>query len=466
MTNLIELVNIAILAFFIFTQAHITALALLSWRSLRRYTFATSHGRLTGLIRSDNAPTLTLVIPAYNEGPGIVEAVRSMAMLHYPRFEIVVVNDGSTDDTVSRLHAAFRMQVCHRPFDQILATQPVSAVYESTLPIPLLLVDKENGGKGDAVNAGLNVARNEYVMVTDADIVLEEDAVIRAMRHFVEDRQHTVAVGGNIRPINGSVVRRGKVIDVRLPKRLLERAQILEYLRSFLSARPAWSDMGALVLVSGAFGIFRRDSLIDVGGFRLGHLGEDLELTMRLHRRGRRSGGPHRVVYAHDAVAWTEVPSGPGSLKRQRIRWHRGLMQVLWEYRSTMFNPRDGAVGVVGWPSYVLFEFFAPMVEAVGWIVVPASLALGLVSWTTALPLFLIAISLGLLNSVIALFLDERFGRFRSARATSRLLLDALQEQLGTRQRTVWWRIRAMAWNPQRRDWGEMKREGVANLSS
>jgi len=463
--DLIALITFAILAFFIFTQAHITALAVLSWRSLRRYTFATQHGRLTGLIRSENAPTLSLVIPAYNEGPGVVEAVRSMAMLHYPRFEIVIVNDGSTDDTVALLHDAFRMRVSHRPVGQPLSTAPVKAVYESTLPIPVLLVDKENGGKGDAINAGLNVASNEYVMVTDADIVLEEDAVLRAMRHFVEDREHTVAVGGNIRPLNGSLVRRGKVIDVRLPVRLIERAQVLEYLRSFLSARPAWSDMGALVLVSGAFGIFRRQSLVDVGGFRLGHLAEDLELTMRLHQNGRLTGGPHRVVYAHDAVAWTEVPAGPTMLKRQRIRWHRGLMQVLWEYRSTLFNPRRGAVGMIGWPSYIVFEFFAPMVEATGWIVVPASLALGLVAWTTAVPLFLIAVVLGLINSVMAIFLDERFGRFRSATATGRLLVDALWEQLGTRQRTVLWRIRALAWNPRRLAWGEMERAGVGNLS-
>jgi cellulose synthase/poly-beta-1,6-N-acetylglucosamine synthase-like glycosyltransferase len=464
-TGTFEVVNLTILVFFIFSQAHIMALAVLSWRSLRRYTFATQHGRLTGLVRSENAPTLSLVIPAYNEGPGVVEAVRSMAMLHYPRFEIVVVNDGSTDDTVEKLHEAFRMRVSHRPYDQTLPTQRVRAVYESTLPLPVRLVDKENGGKGDAVNAGLNAATNDYVMVTDADIILEEDAVLLAMRHFVEDHEGIVAVGGNIRPVNGSLVRRGKVVDVRLPNRLLERAQVLEYLRSFLSARPAWSDMGALVLVSGAFGIFRRRSLIEVGGFRLDHLGEDLELTMRLHRHGRRSGGPHRVVYAHDAVAWTEVPSGPSVLRRQRIRWHRGLMQVLWEYRATLFNPRDGAVGMVGWPSYVVFEFIAPMIEAAGWIVVPASIIFGLIGWSIAVPLFAIAVTMGLINSIMALFLDERFGRFRSATATSRLLVDAVREQLGTRQLTVWWRIRAMFWRRDHRSWGDMERAGVGNLS-
>lgn len=465
MSRTVEVVNLVVLAFFILSQAHIMALAALSWRSLRRYTFATLHGRLTGLIRSENAPSLSLVIPAYNEGAGIVEAVRSMAMLHYPRFEIVVVNDGSTDDTVAKLHEAFRMRVSHRPFDQSLPTQQIRAVYESTLPLPVRLVDKENGGKGDAVNAGLNVAGNDYVMVSDADIILEEDAVLRAMRHFVEDHEHTVAVGGNIRPLNGSLVRRGKVVDVRLPRSLLERAQVLEYLRSFLSARPAWSDMGALVLVSGAFGIFRRQSLLDVGGFRLGHLGEDLELTMRLHRHGRRSGGPHRVVYAHDAIAWTEVPFSTAVLKRQRIRWHRGLMQVLWEYRGSLFNPRDGTVGLLGWPSYVVLEFIAPMIEAAGWIIVPISLAFGLVDWSFAIPLFLIAVTMGLINSILALLLDERFGQFRDARATTRLLGDAIREQLGTRQLTVWWRLRALFWRREHTSWGDMERAGVANLS-
>ena len=448
------------------TQAHISVLTLLSWRSLRRYTFATQHGRLTGLLRSDSTPGVSIVMPAYNEGVGIVESVRSMAMLHYPRFEIVVVNDGSADDTVERMISSFRMRVSHVHRPNAIVSSHVRAIYESTLPIPVILVDKENGGKGDAVNAGINAAQYDYVMVTDADIVLEEQAVLRAMRHFVEDRERVVAVGGNIRPINGCRVRRGKVIEVGLPKTLLERAQVLEYLRSFVSARPAWSDLGALVLVSGAFGVFRRQSIIDAGGFRLDHLGEDLELTMRLQHHGRRTNGPSRVVYAHDAVAWTEVPGTAQVLRSQRLRWHRGLIQVLWEYRRSLLNPRDGAVGMVGWPSYVLFEFVAPLCEAAGWVIVPVAIAMNSVNRAVAIPLFLIAITIGMFNSIAALFLDERFGHCRGHRMVGVLLMDAFREQLGPRQRTVWWRIRAMFWKRSEKQWGDMQRTGVGNLSA
>ncbi len=433
---------------------------------MRRYTFATQHGRLTGMLRSDSTPGVSIVMPAYNEGAGIVESVRSMAMLHYPRFQIVVVNDGSTDDTVEKMIDSFRMEESYTPLERALPTARVRDVYESTLPIPVILVDKENGGKGDAVNAGINASIYDHVLVADADIVLDEEAVLRAMRHFVEDREHTVAVGGNIRPVNGSLVRRGKVIEVRLPQRLLERAQILEYLRSFLSARPAWSDMGALVLVSGAFGVFKRQSIIDAGGFELGHLGEDLELTMRLHHHGRRTKGPHRVVYAHDAVAWTEVPSTPEVLRSQRIRWHRGLMQVLWEYKTSLLNPRDGAVGMVGWPSYVIFEFLSPIIEALGWVIVPLAIAFDAVNRSVAVPLFLIAVAIGTLNTLMALMLDERFGHYRDHRMARVLLLDAVREQLGPRQRTVWWRIRAMFWRRSDRTWGDMQRTGVGNLAS
>jgi cellulose synthase/poly-beta-1,6-N-acetylglucosamine synthase-like glycosyltransferase len=224
--------------------------------------------------------------------------------------------------------------------------------------------------------------------------------------------------------------------------------------------------VNALPIISGAFGVFQKEAVIEVGGYRRGHLGEDMELTMRLHRHFRRRRRRYRIVYAPDAVAWTEVPVTKDVLRKQRIRWHRGLMQVMWEYKGMLFDPRYGTIGLVSWPSFIAFEFFAPIIEFVGWFAIPASLAAGILNLEIAVPLILIALALGAVNSLVGLILDERFGYYNRAGEAWRLLIYSLGEQLGLRQRTVWWRIRAMLWNPRQKDWGDMERTGVANLSA
>lgn len=464
--SFVEIFNYVVLAYFIVMETQLIMLAIVSYRALRADQFSSRFGRIHDMLTSDTTPPVSIIIPAYNEEAGIAESVRSMAMLQYTKKEIIVVNDGSSDRTLERLIEEFRMEPIDAPYRPRLDTQPIRRIYRSRLPLPIIVVDKENGGKGDAINAGLNVARYPYVMATDADMVLDEECLLRAVRHFVEDRTRTIAVGGNVRPLNGCDVRRGRVTRVSLPRTPLEMAQVVEYIRSFLAARPAWSSLHSLLLVSGAFGIFKKEAVIQVGGYRTGHLGEDMELTMRLHRHYRRKRQPYRIVYAPDAVAWTEVPTTKEILRKQRIRWHRGLMQVVWEYKSMLFNPRYGFVGLVGWPSFVAFEFLAPIVEFVGWLVVPISLILGMLNYEIALPLILIALALGAANSLIALILDERFGYYNGPGEAWRLLVYSLGEQLGLRQRTVWWRVRAMAWNPRKKVWGDMQRAGVGNLSS
>jgi cellulose synthase/poly-beta-1,6-N-acetylglucosamine synthase-like glycosyltransferase len=463
--SFIEIFNLVVILYYIAMELQLVFLALVSYRVLRVEQFTSRFGRIQDMLSSDTTPPVSVIIPAYNEGAGIVESVRSIVMLKYAKKEVIVVNDGSSDDTLQRLIGEFRMEPIDLPYRSFLETRPIRGIYRSTLPLPVIVIDKENGGKGDAINAGINVSRYPYVMGTDADIVLDEECLLRASRHFVEDRARTIAVGGNIRPINGCEVRRGRVTGVALPKRPLEMAQVIEYIRSFLGARPAWSSMGSLLIVSGAFGVFNKDAVIEVGGYRRDHLGEDMELTMRLHRHFRKKRVPYRIVYAPDAVAWTEVPTDSHILRNQRIRWHRGLMQVMWQYKAMFMNPRYGVVGLVGWPSFVAFEFGAPLMESIGWIVIPSSLAVGALRYDIAIPLMLVALAIGAANSLVGLILDERFGYYEGPGATWRLLSYSVLEQLGPRQRTVWWRVRAMFWNPKRKTWGDMKRTGVGNLS-
>ena len=466
LTTFVTAFNYFILLYVAGMQIQILVMATLSYRALNSDRFSSRHGRIHDMITSDTTPPITIVIPAYNEGAGIADSVRSMAMLHYPNMEIVVVNDGSKDDTVEKMIEAFDMVPIDFPFRNAIPTAKVRQLYQSRLPLPVILVDKENGGKSDAINAGINVSQFPYFMATDADMVLEAEALIHAARHFVEDREHTVAVGGNVRPLNGCEVRLGKVTKVALPRTAIEMAQIVEYIRSFLSSRPGWSHIGSLLIISGAFGIFSKRAVTEVGGFRTDHLGEDMEMTMRLHKHFRKKGKKYRIVYAAEAVAWTEVPTTWKVLKKQRIRWHRGLIQVIWQYKSMIFNPRYGFVGMVAWPSFIAFEFIAPILEFTGWLIVPASLYFGLLNPEVAIPLILIALLLGAANSILSLYLDDRFGYYSDAKATLRLLLYTLGEHLGLRQRSVYWRVRSLFWNPKKKVWGDMQRTGVANLGA
>ncbi|HLT97472.1 MAG TPA: glycosyltransferase [Acidimicrobiia bacterium] len=451
--------------YFVALQGVLLALAIVSSRALHREHRKERFGRVEDMLASDLAPPVSIVVPAYNEEVGIVESIKSMAMVSYPRFEIVVANDGSSDTTLQKLIEAFEMYPVPYPIRSNIATRPVRQVYKSRLPIPLTVVDKENGGRADALNAAINVAQYPYVLATDADVIIDGLALAHAMRAVAEDRERTVGVGGNIRPINGCDVRYGHVVEPRVPDRLIERYQLLEYVRAFVAGRPAWSAINALPLLSGAFGIWRRDVVTEVQGFTPGHFGEDLDLTMRIHRHLRRSRRDYRMVYSPAAVVWTEVPPTRQILKRQRIRWHWGLMTAVKDFRSSFLNPRHGRIGMITWPVMVLFEFLAPIVEFLGWLVVPTALLVGALSLPQVAGFFVMALLAGTIVSMLALLLDERFGYFNDPRETLKLLTIVFVENLGIRQLTVWWRMRALFSGKASRTWGNMERRGVTRLA-
>ena len=306
--TLLRWVGYLTLVYFILMQAYMIWLGLRSAVIVRRARHLQRFGRVTDMLSSQTSPPVSIVIPAYNEATGIVDSVRSMSIVGYPRFEIVITNDGSTDETLQTLIDAFHLEKVRIPYRPDIPTAEVRAIYRGRGNVEITVIDKENGGRADALNAGINAARYPYALCTDADVILDADCLVSAMRRVVEDRQRTVAVGGNIRPLNGSQVRLGHLIRAEVPKGLVPRMQVLEYLRTFLASRPAWSSMEALPLVSGAFGIWKRSAVIAVGGFSSGHMGEDMDLTMRLHRHHMDNRIPYRIVYEPSAVIWTEVP--------------------------------------------------------------------------------------------------------------------------------------------------------------
>jgi cellulose synthase/poly-beta-1,6-N-acetylglucosamine synthase-like glycosyltransferase len=461
----IQVVGYAAVSYYALMNLYILGLSIHSALVLRRNHHLQRFGRVREMLSSRLAPPVSIVLPAYNEATGIVDALRSMSIVEYPRFEIVVANDGSQDDTLEALIEAFQLELVRIPYRDELTTKPIRAIYRGRSGVDITVVDKENGGRADALNAGINAARYPYVLCTDADVVLDAKCLVRAMQRVVEDRERTVGVGGNIRPLNGSTVELGHLISTSVPRGMVARMQILEYLRTFICSRPGWSEWNGLPNVSGAFGIWRRSAVMSVGGFSPGHMGEDMDLTLRMHRFHIDNDIPYRIVYEPSAVIWTEVPDTARVLRRQRIRWHRGLMQIVSDFKSMLLNPRYGRVGMVTWPGYFLFEYLAPIIEFIGYVVVPTGIILNLLSPRAIIAMIAIAFGVGMLNSFIAILLDEPYGYANSGTDTTRLVVIALAENFGLHQMTVLWRIRALLGGRSVKVWGNMERRGVASLS-
>lgn len=395
------------------------------------------------VMRSPFTPPISLIIPAYNEEATIVASVDAMRLLEYGQYEIVVVDDGSSDATLARLTEAYQLVPANAPLRIQLPSQPVTGVFTSRRIPNLLVLTKRNGGcKSDAVNAGINAARYPLICVTDADAILEKDALLRVVRPYLERPKETVASAGIVRIVNGCAVDSGRVTRMGAPRNMLAALQVVEYLRAFLASRTAWSRMSALFLVSGAFGVFRKEAVVEVGGFDTTTVGEDLELILRMHRHFRTNGRPYRVVFIPDPVVWTEAPETLKDLRSQRRRWHRGLLESLWRYRAMVFRPRHGLLGCFALPYLWLFEAGGALVETLGYVLMIVMAATGMLNLRFFLLFMLLAVAYGIVLSVSAVLMDEvRLGRPQSARSIAWLLTCSVIENFGYRQLLAFWRF-------------------------
>lgn len=412
----------------------------------------------------DVAPPIALIVPCYNEELNVVESVKSMLALEYPNFEVIVVNDGSKDQTLQSLIEAFQLVKFHRPYEDTLTHAPIRGLYSSPVTERLFVIDKENGGKADAQNAGINVCRAPIFCVIDGDSILEPDALMRAAQPFIDDPERVIAVGGTIRIANGSRIESGRVKEIHLPTRLLPLFQVVEYLRAFLMARLAWSRINTLMLVSGAFGVFRRAEVVAVGGFTKGSMGEDLDLVIKLHRHMIDSGRKYRIEYIPEPVCWTEAPESLAVLARQRSRWQRGALECFFRYRSMLFNPRYGRVGFLGFGQMLVVDVFGPIAEVLGYILMPIFWLLGILSLEHFLAFTALVFTYGVCVSVCSLILEEaELQRFPRARDLAILTIAAVVENFGYRQLNNFWRVKGY-WQYLRADqsWGEMTRTGLS----
>jgi|KBSMisStandDraft_5_1062788.scaffolds.fasta_scaffold05777_6 cellulose synthase/poly-beta-1,6-N-acetylglucosamine synthase-like glycosyltransferase len=406
-------------------------------------------------------PLVSIVVPAYNEELTIVESLRAMLALDYTPREVVIVNDGSTDGTLALLQRTFDLVPAPLAFVQPLRSEPVRGIYRSTSEPDLVVVDKENGRcKADAANAGINAASGVLVLVIDADTVLAADALSRAVLPFLEDPV-TVAVGGSVAIANGCHIEHGRIVDVALPRSWFARFQVVEYMRSFLLFRLACASQNAVVIISGAFGLFRRDAMIAVGGYDRTAIGEDMDLTIRLQRYFRARREPVRIAFDPNPLAWTQAPEDWQSMRSQRYRWRRGLLQTLWRYRRMIGNPRFGTVGLESLPYVAFFEGLGPLVEGSGYLITIGAAVLGYLNWKYCGMMIGVSVFLGAAVTLLSILMNDLTSRqYMQGRDLALLVAVAILESFGYRQvNSLWGCVGTFQALTGKGGWGSMKRQ-------
>ncbi len=428
-----------------------------------------AHIKKNALLFTDKLlPGISIIAPAYNEEMSIIESVTSLLNLKYPNYEVIVVNDGSKDLTLKRLISHFKLERKHPTFALPLSTKAIRGFY-MTKSIPnLVVIDKDNGGKADALNLGINASRMAYVCGIDADSVLEGDALLKLMSVTLDDTKPFIALGGNIYPANGFRFEQGKVKSRGLPKEHLARFQSIEYMRAFTSGRIGWSELRSLMIISGAFGLFNRAALVKTGGYLTSSgihqkdtVGEDMELVVRLTYNALKEKSPFRVQYVHNAYCYTELPSDINTLRKQRNRWQRGLIDILSYHRGLAFRPRYKQIGFIGYPYFFMFEFMGPFFEAQGYLMLVFALIFGLVSPTIVLGIFTASIGFGVMISLASVFMIEREVLMLSRKETIMLILYAILENFGYRQMLSLQRtVSTFSALRESGQWGAQKRKG------
>ena len=453
--------DLMLLAYFLVINTIYLVFSVVSYLRLRQHRKRWTSRELGAVMRSPATPGISILVPAFNEAANVADSIRSLMFLNYPQYEVIVVNDGSTDNTLTEIVDNFELVRAPISFDEAVATKPVRGIYRSIASQDLTAIDKENGGKADAINAALNAARFPLVCVIDADSVLEEHALTRVVLPFIE-HPDTVAVGGIVRLANGCKVDHGRVVEVGLPKTNLGTFQVVEYLRAFLAGRVALSAINGLMIISGAFGLFKREALLAVGGFKHDTVGEDMELVTALHKHYREARKPYRIVFQPDPVCWTEAPETFRGLARQRDRWQRGTLQVLSANWRMFGNPRYGVLGLFVVPYYVVFEGIGPIIELLGYVLTIVGVCFGLINWRFAELLFLAAVLYGAMISLASVILEEvSFRRYPRLSDLLVLGLYGVLENFGYRQLATWWRARGVfRFLRGHREWGTMTRKG------
>ncbi len=469
MICLLDTLNHALFWYYLASNLSYLVMLIVALKTTAAHQRRLQSHRLDWFKASPLAPPITMIVPAHNEERSIRVAVRNLLALDYPQLEIIVINDGSEDRTLDEMQEEFRLRRVRAVYISEAECAPVRGLYRSDVDARLLIIDKESGGsKADAVNAGLNAATSPYICVVDADSVLERDALLRIMVPIMADPKRVVAVGGIIRVLNGSEIEGGHLKRVRLPRKSIEVIQVIEYLRAFLIGREAWGQGNMLMIISGAFGVFRADIVRAVGGYRSRAIGEDFDLVARMHRHLLEKRVDYHIDFVPDPMCWTEVPSDLRSLARQRARWQKGLLDVLLPNLDMLFRPRYGRIGFLALPHLWLFELFAPIIEITGIATIVLAACLGVLSRPFFLQFLLFGYAFATGISIGAVLQEEvTYKRYNDWHDVVRLVSYCFLEHFPYRQMHMIWRLQGL-WQYLRGDlsWKPLKRKGLESAQT
>lgn len=459
-----QIFNSAVFYFALMVMGSYVFLAFFSALEMKSYMRKNSFIDYREILVSPYAPSVSILAPAYNEEATIVDNVKSIMSLHYGNFEVIIINDGSTDKSLETLVEAYHLVKVNFCVNEQIKTRRVRGIYKSQNPSfsKLIVVDKENGGKSDALNAGINVSSKSLILCVDVDCIIEQDALLKLVKPFLEEKKKVIATGGVVRIANSCEVLDGRLVKVNMPKDFLPRFQVLEYIRAFLMGRMAWSRLNGLLIISGAMGLFDKEVVINCGGYNCDTVGEDMELVIRMRRYMHDHNLKYQVVYIPDPLCWTESPTSLEILGRQRNRWTRGTIETLWLHKDLFFNPKYGVLGFLSYPYWLFFEWLAPILEFVGIVILILFALFGKINWEYSGILFAMVYSFSILLSTMAvLFEDRSYKQYTSGGDIFKLLMIAFIEPLFYHPLTVYWAVRGNIDKIiGKKAWGVMQRKG------
>lgn len=440
----------------------------LSILELRSYTNRNKYVDYKLMLSFQKLPSVSIIAPAYNEDKTIIDNIKCLISLQYQDFEIIIVNDGSKDESLSKITHYFDLVKVERAYELELDCAPIRAIYQSKNPAysNLVVIDKENGGKADALNAGINVSQNDLFLAIDVDCILESDAILKMVKPFIDENEHVViASGGVIRIANSCEMSEGKIIKINYPRNFWAKFQVLEYFRAFTLGRMAWSKINGLLIVSGAFGLFDRRRVIRVGGYDKNSIGEDLELVVRLRRYMYEvEKVKFRVAFIPDPLCWTQVPESVRDLAQQRNRWTRGAIDTILKHKVMFLNPKYGLIGMISFPNWVLFEWLGPIIQFIGLIYFLIFLYFGFVNFQAFLTVFLFVFTFSIMYSLFSIFFEAfTYHKYKGVSYLSQSILFMILEIIFYQPLNMIFSLSGhfdFYFKKNKKKWGEMNRKG------
>ncbi|WP_024615670.1 glycosyltransferase family 2 protein [Clostridium sp. Ade.TY] len=457
--NILIFINILFM-YYIFIYSIIFFISTIySMVNLNNHIYKKRYKNIIKIEKENNYPPISILVPAYNEEKSILNCIKSLLKLDYPIFEIIIISDGSTDKTVEKIITEFGLKKVKRPIRKLIRSKEIINIYENKDEVKITLIDKLNGGKADALNTGINASKYPYFVSLDADSMLNYDSLKNIIEPIIED-DRTIAVGGNIKVSNSAVIDNGEIKRIKTPKKAIVIFQLIEYYRVFLTNRVWFNRFNGNLIVSGAFGLFKKQSVVNVGGYSLGCIGEDMDLIIKLHSFYRKNKRKYKIQYNPNAICWSEAPERYKDLKNQRKRWHTGLMQSLLGHKYIFLNIRYGIVGIFSFMYYFIYEMLSCIIEILGLIVIILSYSIGIINWDFFKTFMFMYIIYSTIISISAIILERyMFKSLMSIKTTLVFILFSIIECFGYRQLCSLYRILGViSYKRKKFEWNKIQR--------